>query len=398
MSNMSEQFEKEVELASEGIENQTSESTAPVEEMTSDMQDQVRQLESLAKMDPDFANSQEYKDLMTSIGEQEEQVGIKEASESDDIEKEVEEEGEDDDDDVFGISKSRKKQKNVEIDFEVPDEMIDMISSKFGIEDPSKFFSSVDTWRSQAQEGAEASKEYEALSADLQSMPIEIKQAVQLWANGDDYLEAFSGNERLDFSGSFKDQDVENLVQHYLEDEYNELVEKYNDEKLNDEDFEDRIGLLARTTKRMFNSDKEALDKEREDFVIQQKEEHESFRQSALLSVENLGKAYPNFSKSEISKIRNVLVEGKVENLFTSSDGSYKDDAAELLAYAMYGKKMMLSTQKKAERQGESKANLKSVDSSPKKMKRQKSSDQQRGKNIDAVNHLSSAFKKDPYA
>lgn len=402
---MSEQFEKEVELASEGLENQAQESVAPAEEMTSDMQDQVRQLESLAKMDPDFANSQEYKDLMTSIGEQEEQeeqIGSKETSESDTIEKDVEEdedvEEEEDDEDVFGISKSRKKQKNIEIDFEVPDEMIDMISSKFGIEDPAKFFSSVDTWRNQAQEGAEASKEYEALSADLQSMPIEIKQAVQLWANGDDYLEAFSGNQRLDFSGSFRDQDVENLVQHYLEDEYNELVDKYNDEKLNDEDFEDRIELLARTTKRMFNSDKEALDKEREDFVKQQKEEHESFRQSALLSVENLGKAYPNFSKSEISKIRNVLVEGKVENLFTSSDGSYNDDAAELLAYAMYGKKMMSSAQKKAERQGESKANLKSVDSSPKKMKRQKSSDQQRGKNLDAVSHLSSAFKKDPYA
>ena len=92
------------------------------------------------------------------------------------------------------------------------------------------------------------------------------------------------------------------------------------------------------------------------------------------------------------------MVGGKIEDLFLNSEGSYNEDAAELIAYAMYGRKMMSSTQKRAERQGESKANLKAVDSSPKKVRRQKSSDQKRGMNLDAVSHLSSAFKKDPYA
>ena len=41
---------------------------------------------------------------------------------------------------------------------------------------------------------------------------------------------------------------------------------------------------------------------------------------------------------------------------------------------------------------------LKTVDSRPKSVRRQKSSDQKRGVNLDAVGHLSSAFKKDPYA
>tara|TARA_R110001606_G_scaffold399074_1_gene580329 strand:- start:15 stop:1190 length:1176 start_codon:yes stop_codon:yes gene_type:complete len=391
---MNEDFEKEVESVSSELE--TGNDQVQAEELSGEMQDQVRQLESLAKMDPEFANSDEYKDLMASVNEEAPKAEREEEEQEE--EEQEEEEQEEEDDDVFGVSKTNKKSKKIDINFDVPDEMIDMISSKFGIEDPSKFFASADTWRTQAQEGAEASKEYEALSSDLQSMPLEIKQAVQLWANGDNYLEAFNKNERLDFSGSFKDQETENLVQHYLEDEYNDLVDKYNDEKFDDEDFEDRIQLLARTTKRMFNSDKDALEKEREDFVKQQRDDNESLRKSALLSVENLGKAYPNFSKSEISKIRNLLVDGKVENLFTGSDGAYKDDAAELLAYAMYGKKMMSSAQKRAEKQGESKANLKAVDSSPKKMRRQKSSDQERGKNLDAVSHLSSAFKKDPYA
>jgi len=395
---MSEQFEKEVELASEGLESQEANSAAPLEELTSEMQDQVRQLESLAKMDPDFANSDEYKDLMSSLDREEESVGDNEDDEDEYEDEEEEEEVEDNEGDTFGISKTSKKSKEFNVDFDLPAEMIDMISSKFGVKDPSKFFNSVDTWRTQAQEGSEASKEYEALSTDLQAMPHEIKAAIQMWANGDDYSEAFNTNQRLDFSDSFRDQDAENLVQHYLEEEYNELVDMYNDDKLDDEDFEDRIELLARTTKRMFNQDVEAQETERENFVLRQQEEYQKQKDSAILSVENLGKAYPNFSRSEMSKIKRVLVDRSLEDIFIDKEGEYKEDAAELLAYAMYGKKLLNEAEVKAERKGESKANLRTVDSSPKNMKRQKTSDQKRGKNLDAVGHLSSAFKKDPYA
>jgi hypothetical protein len=393
-----ENFEKEVEAVSSEIEQQPE--PVAMEELSSEMQDQVRQLESLAKMDPDFANSQEYQDLMSSINQSEEAGNEEEEYEEEEYEDEEhdEETEQPQEEDVFGVSKSKKRKKDFSVDFEVPDEMIDMISSKFGVEDPSKFFSSVDTWRTQAQEGAEALKEYDALSSDLQSMPFEIKEAIQMWANGDDYTEAFSSNQRLDFSESFRDQDAENLVQHYLEDEYNELVDMYNDDKLDDEDFDDRINLLARTTKRMFNQDAEALENEREKFVQQQREEYKSQKESALLSVKNLGETYPDFSRSEISKIKRVLVDGDLDNIFYNSDGSYKEDAAELLAYAMYGKKMMGAVKSRAEKQGESKANLKTVDSSPKRLRKQKSSDQKRGVNLDAVGHLSSAFKKDPYA
>ena len=390
-----ENFEKEVEAVSSELEQQQPEQVA-MEDLSSEMQDQVRQLESLAKMDPDFANSQEYQDLMSSINQTEE-VGNEEEVEEE-YEEEVEEEVEETDSDVFGINKTRKKQKELSYEFEVPDEMVDMISSKFGIEDPSKFFSSVDTWRNQAQEGAEASKEYDALSSDLQALPHEIKQSIQIWANGGDYTEAFLDNSRLDFSDDFRGQDPENLVQHYLEDEYNELVDMYNDDKLDDEGFDDRIELLARTTKRMFNQDRDSIEKEREDFARQQRDEYENLKKTANLSVKNLKEEYPDFSRSEIGKIQNLLVNGRVDELFMDSNGGYKEDAAEILAYAMYGKKMLDSVRKSSERRGESKANLKTVDSSPKSVRRQKSSDQKRGVNLDAVGHLSSAFKKDPYA
>jgi hypothetical protein len=148
----------------------------------------------------------------------------------------------------------------------------------------------------------------------------------------------------------------------------------------------------------MFTEDKKALDEEREQLLDRQKNEFQTMKKTALLSVENLSKAYPNFSKSEVSKIRTILVEGKVDDLFVNSDGSYKEDAAELVAYAMYGKKMLEGVKKIAQRKGETEANLKSVDSSPKTVRKNRSAGSPSGVNVDAVKHLSGVFKGDPYA
>jgi hypothetical protein len=229
-------------------------------------------------------------------------------------------------------------------------------------------------------------------------MPVEIRQAVTMWANGQDYTAAFNQSQRLDFSSDFTRQDPENLVQHYLSEQYDELLERLENGKINEDDFDDRIKLLAGSTKRMFNSDKEALDNERDQFTQRQKEEFQAMKKSALVSVENLSKAYPNFSKTEVARIRNILVEGKIDNLFTKADGSYNDDAAELVAYAMYGKKMLESIKKGAERRGESKANQRIVDTSAKQMRKQKVSGETQGFNMKEVQHLSSMFKNDPYA
>ena len=167
---------------------------------------------------------------------------------------------------------------------------------------------------------------------------------------------------------------------------------------IDEEEFDDKMVLLARSTKRMFIEDKKALDDEREQYAERQKNEFQLMKKSALLSVDSLSKTYPHFSKSEIAKIRNILVEGKIDNLFMKADGSYNDDAAELVAYAKYGKKMLESIKKSAERQGESKANMKTVDSSPKTVRKTRLAANSNGVNIDSVKHLSGVFKGDPYA
>ena len=55
-------FEKEFESASQDLMNQP-----VVENLEPEMQEQLRQIESLASMDPSFANSKEYQDLVNSL-------------------------------------------------------------------------------------------------------------------------------------------------------------------------------------------------------------------------------------------------------------------------------------------------------------------------------------------
>jgi hypothetical protein len=366
-------------------------------EITPEMEDQIRQIEALASMDAAFANSQEYKDLMAATKGTNSQSSETDEDEDEDYEDE-DDDSEEEDDDIFGVTKQTKVEKEVQLTFEPTKDMQKFIESKYGVKDVAKFFSSADTWRNQAQESSELKRELDLLTSDLQAMPVEIRQAVTMWANGQDYTAAFNQSQRLDFSSDFTRQDPENLVQHYLSEQYDELLERLENGKINEDDFDDRIKLLAGSTKRMFNSDKEALDNERDQFTQRQKEEFQAMKKSALVSVENLSKAYPNFSKTEVARIRNILVEGKIDNLFTKADGSYNDDAAELVAYAMYGKKMLESIKKGAERRGESKANQRIVDTSAKQMRKQKVSGETQGFNMKEVQHLSSMFKNDPYA
>jgi hypothetical protein len=397
-------FDDELENAMEEVAPQ--EQGIASEELPSEIEEQLGQIEDLIKIDPSFKDSQDYKDLMAKIEEMESDQADDEYEEEEYEEEEYEEDEEDEDeeedevvedyDDPFGVLSKPKKSKPVRLGFEVQDEMTDYLASKYGVEDPEKFFESVNTWRTQAQEGAESVKNFEALANDIQSLPPDIRQTITLWADGEDYTSVFTNNE--DFESDFNNQYVDSLVQHYLPDEYNNLIDSLDNEDISEEEFEDKLTLLARSTKRSFNDEKKALENERAEYFERQQKSSELLKESALSSVESLSKAFPNFSKSELDKVRQVLVEDRVDDLFYNADGTYTEAAAEMVANAMFGGKVRDTLQKIAERRGESEANQRIVDSSPKRVRKQKSSAGKAGVNTKAVQHLSGVFKDDPYA
>jgi hypothetical protein len=409
-------FEGVVEDASNEI--QDSQGQMNISELPSELQEQYSNIQSLVEMNPDVVNTDEYKDLVAKIDsyhsgqasedeeydeeEYEEDEDDDEEYDEEEYEEDEEDEDEDEEDDitdVFGITAKTPKQKKVELPFEVQEEMLDFMASKYGVEDPGKFFESVNTWRSQAQEGADVKKNLEALTSDIQNLPPDLRESIAKWADGEDYSSPFTQGGRLDFSEDFDEQYIESLVEHYFPEEYDELVDKYeSNEDMTEEEFEDKMTLLARSTRKLFTQEKKAIVDERVQYENNQANFHKSLKTSALDSVQTLSKAFPNFSKSELSKVRNYLVEGKVDDLFYNADGTYTEAAAEMVANALFGGKMRETIETLAKRRGESEANMRTVDSSPKSIRKQKSA--QAGKvNVKAVQHLSTVVSSDdPYA
>lgn len=362
----------------------------------------ISQMEYLASQDPTFRESQEYKDLIALKSGQAKPASTNdEEEEEEDYEEEEEdnEEEEEEIEDVFGLNKKGKKAKEIKINFDVPAEMKSLVKSQFGIDKPEKFFEVAQEWRKQAQEKAEVEKNYTAILEDLQTMPVEIKNVVQAWAEGKDFTAFFQADKRLNYDDSFEKQDSNRLVQHYLKEEYEELQDDLDSGSVTQEEYEKQLRLLARTTKRFFNEEKAAIEKERERIETKEKGRFQALKQSAALSVESLTKKYPNFSKNELGKIRSTLVEGKIDSLFLNDDGTYNEEAAEKLAYALYGNKIVESATSRAKRQGETEANLKVVDSSAKTIRKQKSTQGNEAPDLSAIKHLTgmSSFKKDPY-
>ncbi len=93
------------------------------------------------------------------------------------------------------------------------------------------------------------------------------------------------------------------------------------------------------------------------------------------------------------------MVDGNIEEPFYEKDGSYKEGAAEMLAFAMYGKRIMKALLNRATKDGASKANETIVDRGNKKMRKaSKNTSQEGSQNTEAVSHLNTHFNEDPYS
>ena len=214
------------------------------------------------------------------------------------------------------------------------------------------------------------------------------------------------------FAESYIDQNIEyisfrilELEKNWLQDldlevqeEYDELIREFDkNEDFTEDELNKQIALLGKTTKRFFEEEKKAVKSQRDDYTKKVIEKQESFKNSGLVSVENLSKAYPDFSKTELNKVRSILVEGKLENLIYDSSGMYRDDVAERVAFMLYGKQIMENAEKKGVRKGESQKALEIVDKSPKKIKQSGQVHTDKKLDLSAVAHLGGAFKKSVY-
>lgn len=372
-----------------------------------ELRSQVMQLEDLASMDDSIRESEDYKDIMAKVQEGANSGNAKKnvvkneevKEEEEDDEFEDEEDSELEDENPFLSNKKTPKAKEIAYEGELPDDYSEFLKKQFGVEDPNTFLNSVTTWRQQAQEGSELKKQWEAVSNDLNALPYEIKAQIDAWSKGEDFIDVVKNMTRLDFDVDHSKQGIDTLVQHYLPEQYDELIEAFNSGDKTEEELDKELGLLARTTKKLFDRDKKVLRDERDSMAERAAEEQRAFKKSALVSVETLSKAYPDFSKSELNRVRQTLVEGKLDDLFFNSDGTYKDEAAELIAYALNGKKILKSVESRGRKKGREEEALEIVDKSPKKLGRTVAQTGKATSDTQGVEHLVSIVtKNDPYS
>lgn len=391
------------ETQAENVQHEEVEISSEVEELTN----QLSHLESLANMNPEFRDSEEYKELVDKLkaassneeDTEEDTEEHEEEAEEEEVDEDSDNENEEEDEkasNVFGIGKKSSKQSE-ELEFEIDEEMANYIQNHYGLDDVGGFFESVDKWRNQAQEGAKTKSEYDELYNDLVALPTEIKAAITAFTNREDYVSAFnSSGGRLDYDKPFENQDKELVVQRYFNEEVSNLKEKMENGSIDDEDYEERVEMLYKASKNLYNSDKKMVSQRRADAVREQEKLQESFKSSAISSVDVLKSKYPNFSDRELQKVRQRLVDGNIESLFFNKDGTYKESAAIGLAFAEYGEEVIQSLIEQAEKKGESKANEAIVKKGAKTPRSSSTKAKKDRQAIDAISHLP-AFKEDPY-
>lgn len=367
---------------------------------------QLNQIEALADIDPSVREMEEYKNLKSIVDknrtdseetDDEEEEYEEEEYEDEEETDEEEESDEEDSDNPFGIGSDDEEYEEVE--FEIEEEMADFIQQHYGLKDVETFFEKVDTWRTQSQDGAEKTRQLEELNEGLQNLPNEIKSAIQAFANAEDYRQAFnSSTTNIDYTKDFKDQDKEEVVKAYFNEELEEIKESFDDGDIDDDGYDDKVELLYKSARKLFESDKKMVVNKRAEIVRSQELEEKNFKQSVVSSVETLKKQFPNFSNKDLQKVRQRLVDEDIDSLFYNKDGTYKAEAAEMLAFSMFGKQVMESLLNKAEKKGISKANETIVQRGNKKPRKGQTQRKQSAEALDSISHLQGQFAKDPYA
>jgi len=376
---------------------------------------EIDHIMSMAESDPSIKDLPEYQAMVEEMKaidesktqatqEKEESDSDEKKSVEDEQEKEEDEEEDDDissdlsdEDDVFGFNRKGKKGKS-KYKFKDEKDVVALIKKK-GFKEAPTFFESVDKWRNDSQQLVDVLSKNEQIEQGLSSLPTPIKNAIQAFSKSEDWRSAFqSSATNVDFSKDFQDLNKEEVVKHYFKEKYEKLQKQLDEEYYDKEEYEDRINDFYESSERLFDNDKQAIEKRRAEIIDKQNQESEDFKESAISSVKALKEKYPNFNARELQKVKQHLVNGTTESLFVN-DSKYSEDAAERVAFALFGNKILKARIAKAKRTGSNESKEEFFQRGNKTVK---TTNSQQGFNEkranDAASHLKGQFKKDPYS
>lgn len=285
--------------------------------------------------------------------EEDSEESTDEETEKDEEEGEGEVEDEDvDDDETSGIFSSAPKSKVPEFsDFS---DVVEYIYKQNNLKesDPKaleKYFNSVSKWRNDSKRLGESQTRLDEVESYFASLPEPLFQALNDYANGKEWQDSLNGQTlKIDFNKDFSNHSLYDIVNYYFPNEY-------KPEDLKDKD-DAVVQKAVRFAEKQYNTDKRSFEQQRTEYERQAQLQQKNLASSVDSSVKKLKDAFPDFNTNTERKVRKLMSAGNVTSLFYNSDGTYKDDAAEKLVMAIYGKQEIDRLVKKASRKAESKA------------------------------------------
>lgn len=235
-----------------------------------------------------------------------------------------------------------KKQAKSDIVIEKPEQIIDVIKSKFGqeykdIKETSKFFETAQSWRKDAESFKTLSAEHTKLKEEIEGLPQEFFVAFGKMAKGEDWKEAFTSAPKVDYALPFEKQDIKKLVNNYFPG-------KFTDQDFAEEEKSEMLKLAEEAVKINYGSDKKTYDASRAAVTEQAKKRVEAQKAAVGSSVMRLKERFPEMDDEFVQETQSIM-EGGAQNilsLFLNQDGTVKPEAAVMLMMAKYGEQELL--------------------------------------------------------
>ena len=270
-----------------------------------------------------------------------------------------------DPDDVFGFNTPAATEDGLQIG--TWDELTAHIDQKHGIKDVNKFLETYNTHRTNASKMSEYEKKYNTLTDNLSKVPAQLSAGINAWAAGQDWRKALDGAmNSLDLTQPFENHSKEAVVKQFYGESLANLQTKLNDEntEFSQQDYDAQVNDLYNSSKQQYATLKSQHDAERDRIQKEADDRQASLTNSVEVSVEHLQTTFPGFGPQHLADVKSRLEEGKVMELFVNADGTWKQEAAKLLAMAIHGEKQITKLVAAGKANGRTEANQEIVNNS----------------------------------
>jgi len=174
-------------------------------------------------------------------------------------------------------------------------------------------------------------EELEGFHDAFKKMPEPLFNAMNAWANGEEWTSHVDNAGALDYGASFDKYELSDIVGHYFPGEFekDDFTENSDDAT---------VKRAVKLSKQQYGAEQKAFEEQRASYLDSGKERDKLIKSSSASSVEKLKETFPDFGKDALKKVRDTMSSGDLSALFFGKDGAYTDDAATKIALMLFGK------------------------------------------------------------